>query len=550
MNTAALQDRYNSRFPTKVSSPQYSKNKRSTTGQKSKLSKSNKSNKSTPSLSVIEWLRSHNLTSPHQIPNSLRDEFDAQFEDVTILWPQPGGQTAFSNCPADICLYGGEAGSGKSFNLLFDHVKWLDNPNYIGAVVRKTYSQIFDAGGLWDEAKKIYAPLGGRAVKSPKPMFTFPSGAQIYFKHSQHAADVVENWQGLQAAVISIDELTHFTKQEFLYAMSRNRSTCGVKSYMRMTCNPDSQSWVKEFISWWIGPDGFVIPERSGTIRWFLHVDDKFLFGDSKEELMKPYIGTEFEKKIKPMSFTFIRGFLEENRKLMDIDPDYGARLENLSETDKMALSRGNWNEVVDPNALFNRNNINKYRVEFNDFKIEHMVRVAVGVDPAGGARVDNDETGIVCAGIDDDGHGYIWRDESGNYTPDEWGEKVCSVYDLDSGDIVAAERNFGGDMVESTIKHADQNINVKMVTSSRGKYLRAEPIAGLYNQGLIHHVGHELKPLEDEMCSFKQGVTKSPNKLDAAVFALTELMIRTGKKRPNIRTFTLNAIGERERIG
>lgn len=490
---------------------------------------------------LVQWLTDRNLTNPHCIPDSLKPEFKAAFppDDYRILWPQPGGQELFANCEADIVIYGGEAGGGKSWNLLFDHMKWTQIKNYVGVVVRKLNTQIFDAGGLWEEALKMFPEAEGAPKLGQKPKFVFPSGAQIYFKHSQLEQRLQVLWQGIQAAVISVDELTHFSKKEFLYFCSRNRSVCGVKPYVRATCNPDPNSWVKDLIKWWIADDGYIIDDRCGVIRWFVHVDDKFVFADSKEDLLKLF-PEDLRHRLKPMSITFIRGKLDENRKLLDEDPDYRAKLEMQTEEEKMALSRGNWNVVIGKDRLFNRDIINKFRVEENEISIEDMERIVIGVDPAGTNKVENDEVGIIICGartIGEEMHGYVWKDVSGHLKPDEWGAETCDQYYAFMADVVAAESNFGGDMVESTIRTHDRNVNVIMTHSARGKWLRAEPIAGLYNRGLIHHVGHNLEKLEMEQAIFTRDMTKSPNRLDACVFALTELLL-DDDKTPKIRMF------------
>ena len=491
---------------------------------------------------LIKWLTDRDLTNPHSIPNKYKKEFELAFpkEDYTILWPQPGGQEQFANCEADVVVYGGEAGGGKSWNLLFDHMKWTNLKNYIGVVVRKLNTQIFDAGGLWEEALKMYPEADGAPKLGQKPKFVFPGGAQIYFKHSQLEQRLKILWQGLQAAVISVDELTHFSKKEFLYFCGRNRSTCGVKPYVRATCNPDPDSWVKEFIQWWIKDDGFIDDDRCGIIRWFVHVDDKFVFADTKEELESMFDSGTL-KFLRPMTMTFIRGKLDENRKLLDEDPDYRARLEMQTEEEKMALSRGNWNVVNSKDRLFNKDIINKYRVEKNEIELKDVERVVTGCDPAGTSSEENDMVGIVTCGIkeiDGEMHGYVFLDTSGHYKPDEWSINVCTDYHIHKADLIIAEKNFGGDMVESTIRSYDKNINILLSNSSKGKWVRAEPVAGLYNRGLIHHVGHDLEELELEMCSFRRKQTKSPNRLDACVFALTELLLSDDAKIANIKTF------------
>ncbi|WP_163869565.1 hypothetical protein [Myxococcus eversor] len=161
------------------------------------------------------------------------------------------------------------------------------------------------------------------------------------------------------------------------------------------------------------------------------------------------------------------------------------------------------------------------------------MVRVAVAVDPAGGDGPDNDEVGIVCAGVASNGHAYVWRDDSAKYTAEGWASKALAVYEKEMADVLVGEKNYGGDMVETTIRskarESRKHVNVKVVTASRGKAKRAAPVAALYERGLVHHVGR-LIALEDEQTTWVPGETKwSPNRMDAAVWALTELMLGKG---------------------
>ena len=151
------------------------------------------------------------------------------------------------------------------------------------------------------------------------------------------------------------------------------------------------------------------------------------------------------------------------------------------------------------------------------------MRRVVVGVDPSGSKT--GDEIGIIVAGKCIDGKYWVIRDHSLHGTPKEWGAEVGFAYDNNSADAAVAEKNFGGDMVESTITQFDtKQINVKMVTASRGKQVRAEPISALYERGLVYHV--EMFPaLEDELvCTNFEDLKESPNRLDALVWALTDL--------------------------
>ena len=155
------------------------------------------------------------------------------------------------------------------------------------------------------------------------------------------------------------------------------------------------------------------------------------------------------------------------------------------------------------------------------------LVRIVVGVDPTGGT---SNETGIVVAGKDANGHGYVIDDKSLLGTPGEWGDAVITAYNRNQADVIVAETNFGGDMVESTIMGiadaTDQVCRYKNVHASRGKAVRAEPIVARYEKGIIHHVG-AFPIMVDEMVLWVPGESNySPNRIDALVWALTELFL------------------------
>jgi len=166
--------------------------------------------------------------------------------------PQPGPQTSFLSSEADVVLYGGSAGGGKSFALLLEPLRNIQNPNFGAVCFRRTMPQIKNEGALWDESSKIYPFIDAKPNLS-ESFWKFPSGSTVSFAHLEHEKNVYD-YQGAQIPLIMFDELTHFTRKQFFYMMSRNRSTCGVRPYIRCTTNPDKKSWVRNFIDWWIYP--------------------------------------------------------------------------------------------------------------------------------------------------------------------------------------------------------------------------------------------------------------------------------------------------------
>ncbi len=276
-----------------------------------------------------------------------------------IIKPQEGPQERFLATSADICIYGGAAGGGKTYGLLLEPLRYINNPGYNSIIFRRDYTQITSPGGLWDSARTIYSYVqGAYPLKTPKYHWQFKSGATVNFAHIGRDDDC-EGWQGSQIAFIGFDELTHFSKYSFFYMLSRNRTTCGIHPYMRATCNPDADSWVAGFISWWIDPEtGYPIPERSGVIRYMVHNNDIVSWFETKEE------GVEFARQIglsedeanrAVKSVTFIASTLKDNKILMENDPGYLANLLALTEVEKERLLRGNWKIKPSAGAYFKR---------------------------------------------------------------------------------------------------------------------------------------------------------------------------------------------------
>lgn len=270
--------------------------------------------------------------------------------EAVKLAPQPGPQTDFLACAADIGIYGGAAGGGKTFGLLLDPLRHYQNSKFGGVVFRRTAVQVRNEGGLWDTSMTVY-PLFRSKPRESSLEWRFPSGMSVSFGNLEYEKDVL-NWQGAQIPWIGFDELTHFTEKQFFYLMSRNRSVSGAKPRIRATCNPDPDSWVRKFIDWWIGEDGYPVPERAGKLRYFIRVDDKMIWADSPEEIFERYgRGSE----IQPKSVTFIPAKLEDNKILMEKDPAYAGTLLALGRVDRMRLKEGNWNVRASAGNLFRR---------------------------------------------------------------------------------------------------------------------------------------------------------------------------------------------------
>ena len=210
-------------------------------------------------------------------------------------------------------------------------------PGFRAVIFRRTRTQVRQEGGLWDESEALYAALGGKP-RSAQLDWRFPSGARIGFNHLEHERDRFA-WDGAQIPLIGFDQLEHFTEAQFFYLLGRNRSTCGVRPYMRATCNPDAESWLADFLAWWIDPEsGYPIAERAGALRWFLRLGDTILWDDAAEALKRAH-GEDQE----PLSVAFVAASVQDNAILLQRDPGYLAKLRALPRVERERLERGNW---------------------------------------------------------------------------------------------------------------------------------------------------------------------------------------------------------------
>jgi len=281
-------------------------------------------------------------------------------KDRRIFQPQPGFQLKAAATSADIAILGGAAGLGKTFILLLEFLRHIRNKKWGGVVFRRTSPQIRSEGGLWDTSMGLYPFAGGK----PKESFLeweFPKGAKLKFSHLEYEKNVLD-WQGSQIPYIAFDELTHFSKKMFFYLLSRNRSTCGINPYIRASCNPDPESWLAEFIAWWIDQDtGFPIAERDGVIRYMTMDGDKYIWGDTPQEVIekawyfleKIVAASGLKPEIFVKSVTFITGTIYDNKELLGTNPQYLANLLAQDDATKAALFDGNWKTVISDNDIY-----------------------------------------------------------------------------------------------------------------------------------------------------------------------------------------------------
>lgn len=308
--------------------------------------------------------------------------------------PQPGPQLDFLQSRADIVIFGGAAGGGKTFALLLECLRWINNSKYSAIIFRRTSTQVRNPGGLWDTSMTIY-PLAGGYPKESSLEWVFSSGAKIKFAHMEHDKDRF-NFQGSQIPLICFDELSHFSWNQFVYMFSRNRSASGIPGYIRATTNPDTDSWVRKVIDWWIDSDGYPIMERSGKLRWFIIDNDKIQWANTPDELKQ-----QFPFAL-PKSLTFIHSSVHDNQILLAQDPGYLGNLKALPRFEREQLLMGNWNVRPTAGMFFQRSYFEVVEaVPANTTKVRYWDRAATkktetnDPDYTVGLKLEKDPKGI-----------------------------------------------------------------------------------------------------------------------------------------------------------
>jgi predicted phage terminase large subunit-like protein len=266
-----------------------------------------------------------------------------------VIRPNEGPQTAFLSTVADVALFGGGMGGGKTFGLLLEAMRHSQNPDYRATIFRRTLKQIQKQGSLWDSAEELYPKVGARPNLNSLT-WKWPSGAEVQMAGLEFEKSV-DNYLGAQIDMMGFDEATTFSRRQVLWLISRNRGRAGILPYIRMTCNPDADSWVAKWVEWYVDQEtGYPIKARSGKLRWFAVINDKVHWASSRQQLID-----EHGADTLPMSFTFIPSLVGDNPPLLEKNPGYRAKLRAMSAVDNLRNEKGNWKVRAEAGKVFSR---------------------------------------------------------------------------------------------------------------------------------------------------------------------------------------------------
>lgn len=285
-----------------------------------------------------------------------------------MIAPQPGKQELAFNLKADVVIYGGAAGSGKSRLILMKPLQYINDPNFNCIFFRRTTKALEKSGSLWPEAKKLYKPFKPR-IRERDHEIIFKSGMTVKMDHLEHEKDAEGNHQGAQYSAVFFDELTHFTQYQFLYLLGRLRSDSESESFCMATCNPDPDSWVYDWVEWYLddSPEGYPDPDKCGKIRYFVIVDESPVFADTPEELAEAYPDLCYQDDgfgnkvyIPPMSFAFVAGTIFDNPALLKSNPKYLSNLKAQTKINRARLLDGAWRVRPEGSNYFDRKWLHK----------------------------------------------------------------------------------------------------------------------------------------------------------------------------------------------
>jgi len=435
----------------------------------------------------------------------------------------------------------------NSFALLLDPTRNVGVRGYEALLLRRQATQVTSGGGLWDISCKMYPDLGAEQKLTPRPTWIFPSGAKVAFSHLQHEKSV-KAWDGAQLSMIGFDELQHFTSTQFWYMLSRNRSTCGVRSYVRATCNPDPDSFLVDLLAWWLDGEGYPIKERSGVVRWLLRINGEVQWYDSYEDARNVYPDkiVPWELRLQgeaweydPKSFTFISAKLQDNKTLMKLDPSYLGNLSAMYEYERKRLLLGNWFARPQAGELF-KTTYWKY-IEEADLphksKFKKFVRYwdKAGTLPSD-VTPDPDYTVGALLALDEQDKIYVLDVRRGRYEPADVENLVKATSEMDGKDVATwFERDPGSagkaeaQIYLKLLMGKDVHINQKR--TSKLAYWR--PFAAQVKEGNVFLVrGTWNRAFVDEMAGVTDGTQAShDDQADAssgAFMVLARAMKRT----------------------
>lgn len=301
-----------------------------------------------------------------------------------VIGPQSKFQQQYLSSSARILVAGGSAGSSKSHIGLMRHLRWMDDPLYRGFCIRKNSTAIMKSGGLFDAAVHLYSQVDDIKIKMKDQRIVFSSGASVSFSHYENDK-AGQLYHGLELSNVFYDECTHASESHIWWLISRLRTKAQVDPSIWLSCNPDPDSFLFDWVKWWLYPEdhpkyGLPDPEKNGKVRWILRREGVIFWGDSREEMIvrygNPELPADHPRQVKPLSFQVILGTIYDNPWLIENQPEYLASLEALPDIERRRLLLGDWTAREQASTYFMRTWVKEALAEPPHSEIIKTVRV------------------------------------------------------------------------------------------------------------------------------------------------------------------------------
>jgi len=280
-----------------------------------------------------------------------------------IVAPQSAFQRDVLVSDSRIIVAGGAAGCAKSTIGIMRHLRWMNDPLYRGFCIRKNSTAIMKSGGLFDAAVHLYSQVDDIKIKLKDQRIQFSSGASVSFSHYENDK-AGQLYHGLELSNVFYDEASHAAESHIWWLISRLRTKAKMDPSIWLSCNPDPDSFLFEWVKWWLYDEtspnyGLPDPEKNGKVRWILRRDGVIFWGDSKEEMIvkygKPNLPPDHPQQVKPLSFQVILGTIYDNPWLIENQPEYLASLEAMPDVERRRLLLGDWTARETGSTFFQR---------------------------------------------------------------------------------------------------------------------------------------------------------------------------------------------------
>ena len=409
----------------------------------------------------------------------------------------------------------------------------------MAAIVRRESTMMEQPGAVVDVCQQLIEDIpGARMTRSPRALASFPNGSKISFFGLKNEDDT-KNIQGAQINYIGVDEATQMTKKQIMFLLSRNRGYNGAPCMVRLTCNPDPESFLREWVDWYLDTEGFPIKEKSGLLRYFTHYQGQTVWGNSRDEAAR----RGHTDKNNVTSFSFIPAKIDDNKDLLKNNNEYRQSLESQSEVERMRFLHGNWN--------IRNNSGNFFKPSYFDIvdlkEVPELVATARGWDLAS-TEGSGDHTASILMGRDDNNNFYIMDMDFVQYSPAKVQDLMLQRARQDGPNCIIRCPQDPGQAGKSQMAHLRRvmaGYTIRSRVMNRNKEIRASALSSAAENRMIKIVRGSWNETFLAHAEAFPPTFNSPDIIDATVEAFEELTANFENHKSMVATSPIKLGGQ-----